>query len=145
MRLGEQIDKDMVAVRIGPDMPMIVAATSSYFENKSVPNTPHDLTSHVCINLSLPTFGRLYAWEFEKDGWAVDVRVAGQFTCNDADVIVDAALGGRGLVCLLSDHLEPFVQEGRLVQVLNEWFRCSGLSSVLSQPPPSLTRPSPAD
>lgn len=121
VRLGKQIDKDMVAVRIGPDMPMIVAATPGYFEDHPVPKSPHDLTDHVCINLRLPTLGGLYAWEFEKDGRPVNVRVEGQFTCNDADIVVDAALRGRGLVRLPSDHLEPLVQEGRLVQVLEDW------------------------
>lgn len=121
VRLGEQVDKDMIAVRIGPDMPMFVAATREYFEDHPVPKSPHELTGHVCINMRLPTLGGLYAWEFEKDGRPVNVRVEGQFTCNDADIAVDAALRGRGLVCLPSDYLEPLVQQGRLVRVLEEW------------------------
>jgi DNA-binding transcriptional LysR family regulator len=121
VRLGEQIDKDMVAVRIGPDLSMIVAATPDYFRTHPVPETPHDLTDHVCINLRLPTLGGLYAWEFEKDGRPVNVRVDGRFTCNDADIVVDAALRGHGLACLPSDHLQSLVQKGKLVQVLKDW------------------------
>ncbi|MEZ5866178.1 MAG: LysR family transcriptional regulator [Geminicoccaceae bacterium] len=121
VRLGEQIDKDMVAVRIGPHLSMIVAAVPKYFEMHPIPRTPHDLTEHVCINLRLPTLGGLYAWEFEKDGRPVNVRVEGQFTCNDADVVVSAALQGRGLACLPSDYLETYVRDGRLVRVLEDW------------------------
>lgn len=121
VRLGEQIDKDMIAVRISPDMPMIVAAAPGYFQDREIPRSVQDLTQHACINLRLPTLGGLYAWEFERDGRTVNVRVDGQFICNDADIAIDAALRGRGLVCLPSDHLEAHVREGRLVQVLADW------------------------
>lgn len=121
VRLGEQIDKDMIAVRIGPKMRMIVAAAPAYFETRPIPETPHDLTGHNCINLRLPTLGGLYVWEFEKDGRPVNVRVEGRFTCNDADMAVDAALRGHGLACLPGDHLTAHVQEGRLIQVLKDW------------------------
>ena len=121
VRLGEQVDKDMVAVRIAPDMPMVVAGTADYFRTHGKPLTPHDLTGHNCINLRLPTFGGLYAWEFEKNGRPLNVRVEGQFTCNDVDLIMQAALHGRGLACLPADHLGPLVADGRLVQVLEDW------------------------
>lgn len=121
VRLGEQIDQDMIAVRIGPDMPMVVAATPEYFESHPVPQTPHELTDHVCINLRLPTLGGLYAWEFEKDGRPLNVRVDGQFTCNEPDLLIEATLAGRGLACLPEDHLGPLVAQGRLVQVLHDW------------------------
>lgn len=121
VRLGEQVDKDMVAVRIAPDMPMIVAGTSDYLEAHGSPVTPHDLTDHNCINLRLPTLGGLYVWEFEKDGRPLNVRVEGQFTSNDVDLIMQAALDGRGLACLPADHLGPLVSVGRLVQVLEDW------------------------
>jgi len=121
VRLGEEIDKDMIAVPIGPDMRMVVAGAPSYFETALYPQTPHDLTDHVCINLRLSTLGGLYAWEFEKDGRPLNVRVEGQFTCNDPDLIVEAALAGRGLACLPNDHLDPHVRAGRLIQVLDDW------------------------
>ncbi len=121
IRLGESLDKDMIGVRISPDLQMMVAGSPEYFRDHPVPDTPQDLTTHNCINLRLPTLGGLYAWEFEKGGRPLNVRVDGQFTCSAADLVVDAALDGRGLVCLPSDHLGPHVQAGRLVRVLADW------------------------
>lgn len=121
IRLGESLDKDMIGVRISPDMEMVVAGSPEYFSAHPKPETPHDLTEHACINLRLPTLGGLYAWEFGKNGRPLNVRVEGQFTCNDPDLVVDAALAGRGLVCLPSDHLGPHVKAGRLVRVLADW------------------------
>lgn len=121
VRLGEQVDKDMVAVRIGPDMQMFVAGTPDYFRHHPIPRSPHDLVNHVCINIRFPTLGGLYAWEFERRGRPLNVRVAGQFTCNDADMVVDAALAGRGLACLPTDYLQKPVSEGKLVRVLEDW------------------------
>lgn len=121
IRLGESVDKDMIGVRISPDMEMVVAGSPEYFAAHPKPETPHDLTEHACINLRLPTLGGLYAWEFGKNGRPLNVRVEGQFTCNDPDLVVDAALAGRGLVCLPSDHLGPHVKAGRLVRVLADW------------------------
>lgn len=126
VRLGEQVDKDMIAVRIGPDMRMVIAAAPEYFRAHPVPQTPHDLTGHNCVNLHLPTLGGLYPWELEKDGRALNVRVDGQFTCNDADIIVEAAVQGRGLVCLPNDYLDSHIADGRLVPVLQDW--CPGFS-----------------
>ena len=121
VRLGEQVDKDMIAVRIGPDLRMIAAAAPAYFADHPMPLTPHDLTDHNCINLRLPTLGGLYVWEFEKDGRPLNVRVKGQFTCSDSDIVASAALQGRGLAFLPGDHLEAHVRAGRLVQVLADW------------------------
>lgn len=121
VRLGEQVDKDMIAVKIGPDVRMLAAASPDYFERHSIPKTPHDLTNHTCINLRFPTLGSLYVWEFEKEGRPVNVRVEGQFTCNDTDMIIDAALRGRGLAFLPNEHLAPLIQEGKLIQVLDDW------------------------
>ena len=121
IRLGESLDKDMIGVRITPDMEMVVAGSPDYFRDHPVPETPQDLTTHNCINLRLPTFGGLYAWEFEKDGRPVNVRVDGQFTCSDPDLVADAALASCGLVCLPSDHLSSHVESGRLVRVLADW------------------------
>ena len=121
VRLGESIEKDMIAVRIGPDLRMVVAGSPDYFERYPRPQTPHDLTGHNCINLRLPTLGGLYAWEFERDGRPLNVRVEGQFVCNDVPMIIDAALSGLGLACLPDDHLGSLVDAGRLVPVLEDW------------------------
>lgn len=121
IRLGESLDKDMIGLRIGPEMQMMVAATPEYFRDHPAPRTPHDLAGHNCINLRMQTAGGLYVWEFEKAGRTLNVRVEGQFTCTDSDLLVEAALAGRGLVCLPSDHLGPHVESGRLVRVLADW------------------------
>jgi len=121
VRLGEQVEKDMIAVRIGPELRMAVVGSPAYFAQHPKPATPHDLTQHVCINLRLPTLGGLYAWEFEKNGRPVNVRVDGQFTCNDVPMIVHAALNGLGLACLPDDQFKNLIGEGRLVRVLEDW------------------------
>lgn len=121
VRLGESVEKDMVAVRIGPELRMVVAGSPAYFATRSKPATPHELVEHNCINLRLQTLGGLYAWEFERDGRPVNVRVAGQFTCNDVPMLIDAALDGHGLTCLPIDHLGPLVKSGHLISVLDDW------------------------
>lgn len=121
IRLGERVEKDMIAVRIGPELRMVVAGSPAYFERNPKPRTPYELTQHRCINLRLPTLGGLYAWEFERDGRPVNVRVDGQFICNDVPMIIDAALSGLGLTCLPDDHLGPLVASGELVAVLEDW------------------------
>ncbi len=121
IRLGERVEKDMIAVRIGPELRMVVAGSPAYFEQNPKPQTPHDLTQHRCINLRLPTLGGLYAWEFERDGRPLNVRVNGQFICNDVPMIIDAAKSGHGLTCLPDDHLAPLVKAGELVSVLEDW------------------------
>jgi DNA-binding transcriptional LysR family regulator len=121
VRLGESVERDMIAVRIGPDKRMLVAGAPGYFARAGRPRTPHELTAHSCINLRMPTLGGLYAWEFEKDGRPLSVRVEGQFTCNDVDLIVAAALDGVGLCCVPDDHLAPLVAAGQLEVVLEDW------------------------
>ena len=121
VRLGEQVAKDMIAVRIGPDMRMAVVGAPSYFAVRQTPQTPHDLTQHRCINLRLPTLGGLYAWEFEKDGRALNVRVDGQLVFNDTPMILQAAAEGFGLAFVLEDRAEELIKAGRLVRVLAEW------------------------
>lgn len=121
IRLGESLDKDMIGVRIGPDLEMVVAGSPDYFRDHPRPETPQDLTAHNCINLRLQTAGGLYAWEFEKDGRSLHVRVEGQFTSGDAGLVVEAALAGRGLACLPSDQLGSHIKTGRLVRVLADW------------------------
>lgn len=121
VRLGEHIEKDMIALKIGPEMRMLVVGSPDYFDRHPKPLTPHDLTKHRCINLRLSTVGGLYAWEFEKDGKPLNVRVDGQFVCNDVPIIIDGALAGLGLACLPDDYLIPLIGEGKLVPVLEDW------------------------
>jgi len=121
VRLGEQVAKDMVALRIGPDMRMAVVGTPGYFERHSKPATPLDLTSHNCINIRLPTAGGLYAWEFEKDGRALKVRVEGQLIFNTATMSVKAARAGSGLAFVPEDRVMSYIDNGELVRVLSDW------------------------
>lgn len=121
VRLGESLDKDMIGVRIGPELEMVVAGAPEYFRDHPAPRTPHDLTDHNCINLRMQTMGDLYVWEFEKSGRSLNVRVEGQFTSGDASLAVEAALAGRGLTCLPSDQIGPHLKSGRLVRVLQDW------------------------
>ncbi len=121
IRLGESVARDMIALRIGPDLRMLVAGAPGYLATAGRPETPRDLTGHACINLRLPTLGGLYAWEFEKDGQRLNVRVEGRFTSNDPDLILAAAADGLGLCCLPDDHIVPLVRAGRLETVLDDW------------------------
>ncbi|MGO4570680.1 LysR family transcriptional regulator [Microvirga sp. 2TAF3] len=121
IRLGEQVAQDMIAVRIGPDMRMAVAGAPSYFARRPRPKRPQDLVGHDCINLRLPTLGGLYAWEFEKDGRELRVRVEGQFACNDLALILNAALAGSGLAYLPEDQVKAHIADGRLIHVLADW------------------------
>lgn len=121
VRLGEQLAKDMVAVRIGPDWRMAVVGSPAYFEGRQLPSTPNDLTEHVCINLRLPTYGGHYAWEFEQRGRRLNVRVEGQLSFSSSNHILSAALVGSGLGCIPEDIVEPYVKSGQLVRVLQEW------------------------
>lgn len=121
VRLGDQVAKDMVAVRIAPDLCMAVVGSPGYLATCTIPLTPHELTGHRCINLRLSTHGALYAWEFEKDGHKLNVRVEGQLTFNGSLATQRAALAGFGLACVPLDLALPHIQEGRLVQVLADW------------------------
>jgi DNA-binding transcriptional LysR family regulator len=112
VRLGEQVAKDMIAVRIGPDLRMAVVGAPSCFADRATPNTPHDLTHHACINLRLPTLGGLYAWEFGKDGRELNVRVDGPLVFNDARMIVSAATEGFGLAFVLEDQAATDLSPG---------------------------------
>ena len=121
VRWGEQVAKDMVAVRIGPDMRMAVVAAPSYFATRPPPKKPQDLTGHNCINLRLPTHGGTYAWEFEKGKRKLNVRVDGQLIFNSSTQMVDAALAGLGLACVPEGAIEPHLGTGHLTRVLEEW------------------------
>ena len=121
VRLGEQVAKDMVAVRIGPDLRMAVVGAPSYFALRPPPLTPQDLTTHNCINMRLPTYGGLYAWEFEQAERELKVRVEGQFVFNNMALRLEAALAGLGLAYLQEDHVQAQLADGRLVRVLEDW------------------------
>ncbi len=121
VRLGEQVDKDMIAVSIGPDLRMAVVAAPSYFNGRRPPRTPQELTDHACINLRLPTHGGFYAWEFRKGGRQLKVRVQGRAVFNALALIQDAALEGLGLAYLPEDRVEALIKKGQLLRVLTDW------------------------
>lgn len=121
VRLGEQVAKDMIAVRIGPDFRMVVVGAPSYFERKPRPKTPQDLTAHDCINLRLPTYGGLFPWEFEKRGRELKVRVEGPLVFNNLALRLHAALAGLGLAYVPEDRVLTYLADGRLVRVLDDW------------------------
>jgi DNA-binding transcriptional LysR family regulator len=121
IRTGEMVAKDMVAVRIGPDMRSAVVGAPVYFAKRGRPKTPQDLTSHTCINLRLPTRGGLYAWEFGKGGRELRVRVEGQLTFNESAPMLDATLAGFGLAYLPEDSVQSHLADGRLIRVLADW------------------------
>jgi DNA-binding transcriptional LysR family regulator len=111
----------MIAVRLGPDMRMAVVGAPSYFAQRRKPKTPHDLTEHNCINLRLPTYGGIYAWEFEKGGRELKVRVDGQLVFNTIELRLKAALAGLGLACLPEEQVSGQLAHGELVRVLADW------------------------
>ncbi len=121
VRLGEQVAKDMVAVRIGPDIRMAVVGAPSYFAQHPRPKTPQDLTAHNCINIRLPTLGGLYAWEFEKGRREVKARVEGQLVVNTAPLLNKAVLAGLGLAFVFEDQVQEHLDTGQLVRVLADW------------------------
>lgn len=121
VRLGEQVARDMVAVRIGPDWRMVVVGSPDYFSRYGKPQTPHDLQQHNCINMRLPTFGGLYAWEFSKDGQALRVKVEGQLTFNNLSSRLDATLSGMGLAFVPEDCVKQYIDDGKLLTALDEW------------------------
>jgi DNA-binding transcriptional LysR family regulator len=121
VRSGEQVAKDMIAVRIAPDMRMAVVGAPSYFHNRSEPKKPQDLVEHNCINLRLPTHGGLYAWEFEKGDHGLRVRVDGQTVFNMTTQMLDAALAGLGLAYVPEGFVLPHIAKGRLKRVLEDW------------------------
>jgi len=121
VRLGEQVGKDMIALRIGPDLRMAVVGAPAYLQRHPAPETPNDLVEHTCINLRLPTFGGLYAWEFERDGRALKVRVDGPLVFNNTRMMIRAAMAGFGLAFVMEEQAATEVASGRLVRVLADW------------------------
>jgi DNA-binding transcriptional LysR family regulator len=121
IRLGEQVAKDMIAVRIGPDFRMAVVATPAYFKDKPLPRRPQDLQAHNCINLRLPTHGGLYAWEFEKGPHEINVHVEGQLTFNNLSARLAAVRANLGIAFVPEDVVEGDIRAGRLIRVLEDW------------------------
>jgi DNA-binding transcriptional LysR family regulator len=121
VRWGEQVGKDMIAVRIGPDIRFAVVGAKSYFAKRWVPKTPQELVSHSCINLRLPTYGGLYAWEFAKGTRELKVRVEGQLVFNSIFDVLEAALAGFGIAFVPEDMAQPHLVKGRLTRVLEDW------------------------
>jgi DNA-binding transcriptional LysR family regulator len=121
VRLGEALAKDMVAVRIGPDLRMAVVSSPAYFKTRPMPCKPQDLGDHQCINLRMLSAGGFYAWELGNDGREVRVRVEGQLAFNNIGMIICAATAGLGLGFVMEDQVEAHLLQGRLVHVLKEW------------------------
>ena len=121
IRLGESVSKDMIAVRLGPDWRFLVVGTPDYFARRAPPKHPGELTNHQCVNLRFSSGGGLYAWEFEKDGRELSVRVNGQATFDSISSVLDAALDGLGLAYVPEDIARAHIDAGRLVDVLGDW------------------------
>jgi DNA-binding transcriptional LysR family regulator len=121
VRLGEAVAKDMIAVRISPELRWTAVAAPSYFRNHPQPVTPHDLSAHECINQRLPSLGGFYAWEFEKDGRELKVRVEGQLAFNRIDIVREAAIAGFGIAFVPADYVEADIAKGLLGAVLEDW------------------------
>jgi DNA-binding transcriptional LysR family regulator len=123
VRLGESVEKDMIAVRIGPDQRLVPVASPAYFGTHPIPVTPQDLVGQACINLRRVSSGVIYAWEFERDHRPLRVRVDGQLTFNSIKLAVGGALGGYGIAFVPEPAVTELVAEGRLVLVLDDWCR----------------------
>lgn len=121
VRLGEQVALDMISLPIGPELRMAVVGSPDYFRQYQIPQTPHDLTRHRCINIRFPSSGGVYAWEFSQQGRELNVRVDGQFTVNSIIAAVRAAEEGLGLAIVMEDQVTDKVNEGKLIRVLEEW------------------------
>ncbi|RZT29060.1 LysR family transcriptional regulator [Cupriavidus agavae] len=121
VRLGNQVAKDMIAVRISPDQRIAVVGSPTYFSNHPVPVTPRELAQHDCINLRLPTHGGLLPWDFDKGGEEIKLRVTGRWVFNNSSSIVRAALEGHGLAFVPEDMVLDRIVTGDLVRVLDDW------------------------
>jgi DNA-binding transcriptional LysR family regulator len=121
VRLGESVEKDMIAIRIGPDLRLALVGSPDYLAAHPALRSPRDLTAHKCINLRMATRGDLYIWEFEKDGQELNVRVDGQFVVNDSALAIQAARAGHGLALIFEDLVEDDIASGALVRLLDVW------------------------
>jgi DNA-binding transcriptional LysR family regulator len=121
IRMGEQVEKDMIAVRISPDIRMAVVGSPAYFAGRKRPQSPRDLSEHACVSYRQTAGGGLYAWEFEREGAELSVRVNGPLVINDNEMLENAALDGLGLVYTFESQVSGHVAEGRLIRVLEDW------------------------
>lgn len=121
VRMGEQVAKDMIAIKIGPPMRMAVVGSPAYFTRHGLPETPQDLASHNCIAVRLPTYGGLFPWGLEKDGQEVKIRPEGQLVFNNLGLRLSSALDGLGVAYMPEDQVMPYLSDGRLVRVLEDW------------------------
>jgi len=121
VRMGEQLAKDMISARIGPDFRFALVGTKTYFAEHAELTDPQELVRHTCINYRFPTSGGLWAWEFEKDGREIKIRVDGQLTFNNIFHALDAALAGFGVAYVPEEIAQPFISKGRLMRVLESW------------------------
>jgi DNA-binding transcriptional LysR family regulator len=121
IRLGESLEKDVIAVRVTPELRMAVVGTPEYFARNSKPTTPQDLRNHRCINFRFPSAGILYKWEFEKARRKVEVAVDGPLVFDDQDMILNSAMSGIGLAFLIEDQVIPLIKAGALTRVLDDW------------------------
>ncbi len=121
VRFGDSIAKDMIAVRIGPDIRFVMVASPTYFEKHGRPRTPNDLAHHQCINMRLPTLGGIYAWELEKDGRETRVRVDGRLVFNSVPMVIQAAVDGFGIAYCQLDRVADLIAEGKLEWILDDW------------------------
>lgn len=121
VRLGDQVAKDMIAVRIGPDLRMAVVGSPDYFTRYPVPRSPQDLTGHNCIGIRLPTYGGIFPWDFDKDGHEVNVRIEGQLVFNNISLRLNSALDGLGLTYLPEDQVLSYIENGQLIRVMDDW------------------------
>ena len=144
VRRGERVEKDMIAVRIGPDFRFAVVGAPTYFKNRSVPKTPQELVDHKCVNLRLPTQGGFMAWAFKKGSKELRVRVEGQVAFNGTYPMLQAPLDGHGLAYVPQDLARPYVAKGRLREVLEDWLPCYRDSISTTRAGASTRRPSPS-
>ncbi|QKD01320.1 LysR family transcriptional regulator [Mesorhizobium loti R88b] len=121
IRLGEKLERDMIALKVGPELSMAVVATPDHLVHSAPITHPSDLTQHRCINYRMVTAGTIYAWEFERDGQALDVRVSGPLTFDEPELMLEAVLDGLGIGYLLTHEVAPYLKDGRLVRLLSEW------------------------
>lgn len=121
IRFGGTVDKDMIAVPIGPEVRMAVVASPDYFASNPPPKKPQDLLNHRCIDIRFPTLGGVQVWEFEKRGRTVNVRVEGQMIVNTSAHVPAAAVSGLGIAYLPEEEFAPHIEEGRLIKVLADW------------------------
>ncbi len=121
IRLGEKLEQDMIALKLGPELRMAVVATPDYLARSGPITRPADLTQHRCINYRMTGAGTIYAWEFEREGQVLDVKVSGPLTFNEPELMLEAALDGLGVGYLLDHEVASYIDDGRLIRLLDDW------------------------